>query len=95
MRLVETGQLVKVQVYEGQDIDGLFELDEVLELVCLMLDSEWVDDGCNSSPVWEFPARERMMGWETSVKHRQGEWDRMIWCIYCITCTDFSILLGM
>ena len=65
-----------MQVYERQD--GLFELDETVELVCLMLDSERVDEGCNSSPVWEFPARERMVGWGTSIKHVQSEWDEML-----------------
>ena len=76
IRLVEASQLVKVQVYVRQD--ELFELDETVELVCLMLDGERVNGGCNSSPVWEFPARERMMGWGTSVKHRQGGWDDML-----------------
>ena len=76
VRLMEASQLVKVQVYERQD--GLFELDETVELVCLMLDSERVDGGCNSSPVWEFAVRERVVGWGTSVKHRQDEWDDMV-----------------
>ena len=71
VRVVEAGLLVKVQVYERQD--GLYELDETVELVCLLLDSDRVDEGCNSSPVWEFPARQRMMGWGTSIKHVQSE----------------------
>ena len=49
VRLVRADLLVKVQLYERQD--RLFELDETVELVCLMLDSERVDEGCNSSPV--------------------------------------------